>query len=296
MPRRWVLTLTLLGLFALAIPTGNAQLEDLGITETSVEISIPAPGGPMQTGTVHEHAANVRYSWDNGISQEPTELRFEVVDEPDWVQTSFEPDTILINNTTSQTSNIEHFVVQLQLDIDRTAPAYTETTATYRVIAQENGMLQGAEDEGELTYEPSFRGGITVDMPNGHNVTAWGGLKTLVPVEVTNNANGPVIVDSDVILNPADALIEPPQAFQVEPQETRTVYLEIQVPWKISINGDSAVQFHPAHMPQGTQASTVETEFYLDGKSAVPVPGPGSILAIIAVLLATLAAARNPRQ
>lgn len=295
MPRRWLLTVTLLALLGLAAPTVGAQFGEAGVGEATVEISITAPGGPVQTGTVHEHAANVRYSWDNGITEEPTVLRFEVEDEPDWVQTRFEPETIYVNNTTDQPSGIELFVVTLQLDIAPDAPAYTEATARYRVIAEENGMLQGDEDTAELTYEPSFRGGIDVRMPNGQNVTAWGGLQTRVPVDVTNHANGPVIVESTVILNPADALIQPPDPFQVEPQETRTVHLTVQVPWKVSINGDAAVQFHPSHMPRATQADTVETNFYLDGKSAIPVPGPGPLVALAGLLLATLATAHTRR-
>lgn len=295
MPRRWLFAVTLIALLALAIPSATGQLGELGTGETSVEIGITSPGGPVQTGTVHDHAVNVRYAWENGITEEPTVIRFEVDDEPEWVETSFEPETILVHNTTNQTSNIELFEVTLQLDIASNAPAYADATARYRVIAEENGMLPRAEDTGELAYEPSFRGGIDVHMPNGANVTAWGGLQTLVPVEVTNNANGPVIVESNVILNPADALIETPDPFQVDPQETRTVYLEIQVPWKVSINGDTAVQFHPSHMPRATQADTVETGFYLDGKSAIPVPGPGPFIALAGLLVATLATARSRR-
>ncbi len=297
METRRIPMLAVVALLVAAAPAAG-QLGDIGVGETTVDLSVASPGAPIQPGQVEEHSANVRYQWENGIAQEPTEIRLEVVDEPDWMETTFRPQSFQINNTTQSPAGTELKIITLELDLDRQAPAYQEATATYRIVAEENGVLAGAEAEEEFSLEPAFRGGIDVRFPGGTNVTAWGGLTTSVPVEVTNNANGPVIVESNVVLNPADALIEPPDPFQVNASpddRTRTVDLEIQVPWKISIDGDAVVSMTPVHMPRGTAAPVYDAEFYLDGRSAIPVPGPGPLVALAAALLASAAAPVLPR-
>lgn len=284
--------LVALALLATA-PTGLAQT----VGDTTVDLGLPTFGNPLAAGQTEQTSANVRYSWNNGMTSEPTTIRLEVVEEPEWLNTTFLPDTFQVNNTTQTPSKTETRIVDVNLSIDEDAPAFAERTATYRVVAEENPPLEGAEDTTELDLAPGFRGTVDATLPEGGNVTAWGGLVTEVPIEVTNRANGPVSVQPSVVLSPADAEVQAPEEFRLNasPDDpTRTVHLAIEVPWSVSIDGDVAVELSPRHAERGTEARTVEVGFHLQGNSAVPVPSPAP-LAVLA-LVALTAAARAGRR
>lgn len=292
---RWTALLILL----LALPAMPVATSQVTVGETSVSMSLPNLGAPVKPGNPQNNSVTVTYIWDNGVTTEPTEVHLEVVDEPSWLNSSFHPDTFQVNNTTSSPNGNVAEIVTVTLDVDETAPAYAEASATYRVVAEENGMLPSAEATEEFPVTAGFRGTVDAHLPKGENVTAWGGLVTEVPIELTNNANGPLLVGVTVVRSPADAIVTPPLEVRVNATEgdrTVTTNLDVEVPWSVSLSGPVIVELSPTHAERGTAAKTIEAEFQLEGNSAVPVPGPGvSDLLVLAGVAAIALAARKRR-
>lgn len=281
------------------LPTTPVAVSQATTGDTSVGLTLPNLGSPVKPGQPQNNSVNVRYSWDNGVTTEPTEITLSVVDEPSWLNSTFTPSTLQVNNTTQSPSQTVVRIVTLTLDVDPTAPAYAEGTATYQVVAEENGMLPRAEATEEFSVTAGFRGTVEAHLPLGENVTAWGGLVTEVPIELTNRANGPLLVDVTVVQSPADAIVTPPAEVRINATEgdrTTTTNLAVEVPWSLSLSGPVIVELSPTHATRGTAATPVETEFQLNGNSAVPVPGPGiADVIVLAGVVAIALAARKRR-
>lgn len=292
---RGPLTAAVVALAALTVVclAPSAAAQDVG--ETNVELGLP-PVGELPAGDTHPTSANIRYGWENGMTTEGTEIRLEVEEEPEWLNTTFVPSRYTVDNTTRSPSGRENIIADINLTIAEDAPAFQEGTATYSVVAEENPPLQGDEGTAELTVTPGFRGGVDVELPEGGNVTAWGGVVTEVPMEVTSDANGPVAVQTDVVLSPADARLDPPEEFTInatEGQRTQTVHLDVRVPWSVSIEGDVAVELDPEHVQRGEDGRNAEAGFHLEGNSAIPVPAPPPAVVVGLVGLAAVALRRR---
>ncbi len=286
-----LVALVFFGALAPLAPVASAQQ---GPGEASVQLSVPTGGLPIPPETPRNSTFTVRYQW-TGVAAAPTQIQVEAVEEPPWLDTTFTPSSIQVNNTTSQPNGNEDYSVTATLTIAAGAPAYQTGTAVYRVVAEENFPLPGDEASDDRSVTPDFAGGIDVDGPDGENLTAWGGTVTSIPLEVTSTANGPVAVEASVVLSPADAIVTAPEPFELgteEGERTQMASIDVQVPWTVSIDGDVAVELAPVHAQRGTEANSVETEFHLVGKSAVPVPGPGPLVVLAGVALVALARAR----
>lgn len=295
MSRLAALWLAVLAALAGAAPLATAQPQ---VGESSADLTLPNLGAPVNPGNPQNNSVTVRYSWGNGMTTEPTDLTLSVVEEPSWLNSTFHPSTIQINNTTESPQGNEARIVTVTLDVAPDAPAYQEGTAVYKVTAEGSQTLPPAEATEEFVVTAGFRGTVSVQLPKGDNVTAWGGTVTKIPLEITNEANGPLIVDVTVARFPADAIVTPPLEVEVpagQGNNTKTTNLEVQVPWTVSVDGPVIVELSPSHAEKGTPARTVETRFQLNGNSAVPVPGPGP-WATLAVAGAALLIAQRRRS
>ncbi len=274
---------------------------------TSVDLSVPVLPRPVAPGTSEEFNVTVRYQWNNGFSNEPTEIRLEVVEEPAWLNSTFEPASIAVS-TQSQTQagnnsvqvvprgqGTETVSVNLNISIAPDAPSFEEGIATYRVIAEENPPLQGSEKEIEFPVTAGFSGEIGVSLPKGETVDANGGFLTKVPLRIENQGNGPLLLQINIVRQPAEAKITAPVDIALGVEEGDRVVtpeLEIRVPWKVSEEGEVAVEVVPTHAQRGVRGSVQTVSFQLEGDSAVPVPGPGPMIAP-AILAAALLLARR---
>lgn len=282
----WVtlsLTATLAAAGALA-PTAAAQ--ELGTT--SVDLTLPNLGAPVKPGDPQNNSVTVRYQWNNGMSEQNTTVQLSVVDEPPWLNSSFHPETVEFSTATQGPQGVKTRIVNLTLDVARDAPSYAEGTATYEAVAEENGVLQSSTVETDFAVTAGLAGRIDASLPEGTNVTAWGGLVKNVPIQVDNTANGDLLLEFSVVREPADAEIEAPDDVEV-PANGGTVAPEVDVrtPWSLSLSGSVVIEVSASHLQRGTPLNTQEVEFQLEGNSAVPVPGPGpwAILGVVGAAL-----------
>ncbi len=294
----------------LVIPAiGATSLAQEQVGTTSVDLSVPVLPRPVAPGTSEAFNVTVRYQWNNGFSNEPTEIHVDVVDEPEWLTSTFEPSTIEVpTQNEAQAANnslqviptaggTETVSVNLNISIAPDAPAFEEGVATYRVTAEENPPLQGAEKEIEFPVTAGFSGQIGVSLPKGETVDANGGFLTKVPLQVENQGNGPLLLEVNVVRQPAEAEITAPVDVPVGVEEgdrTATPELELRVPWKVSVDGEVAVEIVPTHAQRGVSGPTQTVSFQLEGDSAIPVPGPGP--AIVPAILAGVFLLSRRRQ
>lgn len=305
LPRGFLAGLVIALLVVPAIGSTSLAQEQTGTT--SVDLSVPQLPRPVAPGTSEAFNVTVRYQWNNGFSNEPTEIHLEVVDEPEWLTSTFEPSTLEVptqdetqagNNTVQvipRASGTETVSVHLNISIAPDAPAFEEGVATYRVTAEENPPLQGSEKEIEFPVTAGFSGQVGVSLPKGETVDASGGFLTKVPLQVENQGNGPLLLEINVVRQPAEAEITAPVDVPVgveEGERTVTPELELRVPWKVSIDGEVAVEIVPTHAQRGVSGPVQTVSFQLDGHSAIPVPGPGPLL-IPAILAVALGLARR---
>lgn len=270
----WValsLTATLAAAGALA-PTAAAQ----EVGTTSVDLELPILGAPVKPGSPQNNSVGVRYQWSNGMSEENTTVRLEVVSEPGWLNSSFHPSTVEFDTASHGPNGVQRAIVNLTLDVARDAPSYAEGTATYKAVAEENGVLQSATVETEFVVTAGLAGRVDASLPEGTNVTAWGGLANKVPIQVNNTANGEVLLEFSVVRQPADAQVQPPEDVEVPANGgTAIAEADVRVPWSLSVSGPVVIEVSASHLQRGTPLNTQEVEFGIDGRSAVPVPGPG---------------------
>lgn len=274
---------------------------------TSVDLSVPVLPRPVAPGTSEEFNVTVRYQWNNGFSNEPTEIRLEVVDEPPWLTSTFEPATVEISTQSEsqvgnnsfqvapRASGTETVSVNLNISIAPDAPAFGEGVAAYRVVAEENPPLQATENEVEFPVTAGFSGEIAVSLPKGDTVDANGGFVTKVPLHIENRGNGPLLLSVNVVRQPAEAKISAPLDVPLgveEGQRVTTPELEVLVPWKVSEEGEVAVEIVPTHAQRGVRGQAQTVTFQLQGDSAIPVPGPGPLI-VPAILAAALLLARR---
>jgi hypothetical protein len=234
-------------------------------------------------------SVTVRYQWNDGFSDENVTIDLSYVDGPPWLNSTFSPSTVEID-LGNRASGVETRIVNVTLDVADDAPAYTEGEATYRAEAQEAGTLPSAEVEESLALQAGFAGRLVAELPRG-NLTAWGGVLEEVPIAMENTANGPIEVDVRVDREPADARLTSPETIEIghEPgNRSLTEALEVRTPWSLSIEGPIELVLEPAHATQGTELADQRLSFHLEGRSAVPVPGPGPWASLAALGLALL--------
>ncbi len=289
----WIALLLLAPLVVAAAPAMAQQ----AFVTTSVDMTLPNLARPVPPGesSVFNNSVTVRYNWQQGGSSDPTEVRIEVVEEPSWLNSTFSPDLIEFNTIDQPTGGPETFITNLTLEADANAPAFEETIARYRVVAEENGMLQGSERIIEFEVTAGFKGRIQATLPGGERVPAQGGFVTKVPVRLENLGNGPVIVEAEVVRFPAESKIAVPVdiVLGTSPEDrVRTVHLDVEVPWKVSEEGPVEVRFTPSHAQRGDRGPQAEIGFELDGNSVVPIPGPSPWLVVALVGLLVLARRR----
>lgn len=295
-------------LVLLLVPAiGSTSLAQGQTGSTSVDLSVPVLPRPVAPGTSEAFNVTVRYQWNNGFSNEPTQIHLEVVDEPEWLTSTFEPSTIEIS-TQSETQagnnsfqvvprsqGTETVSVNLNISIAPDAPAFEEGVATYRVVAEENPPLQGSEKEIQFPVTAGFSGEVGVSLPKGETVDANGGFLTKVPLHIENQGNGPLLLEINVVRQPAEAQITAPVDVPLGVEEgdrAVTPELELRVPWKVSVDGEVAVEIVPTHAERGVRGPTQTVSFQLEGDSAIPVPGPGPLM-VPAILAGALMLARR---
>lgn len=280
MSRVAVVTLTALACLAsLAVP---AAAQEVG--STSVDLTLPNLGAPVRPGDPQNNSVTVRYQWSNGMSQDNTTVRLEVVEEPPWLNSTFSPSTVEFDTATRGPQGVQARIVNLTLSVAPMAPAYQEATAVYRAVAEQNGVLQQATVETEFPVTAGFRGRVNATLVGDDNVTAWGGLVTHLPIRLENRANGPVAVQAEVVRSPADAQIRPFEEVEIGPNgNVTTADLEVLVPWSVSLSGPVVVEFNPVHAQRGTPLRSEQVRFQLEGNSAVPIPSAGPWAALAAV-------------
>lgn len=287
-PPAWMNRVAAASLALLAVLTAlPAPVAAQNVGETNVDLTLPNLGAPVRPGDPQNNSVTVRYSWSNGASQDNTTVRLEVVSEPPWLNSTFHPPAVEFDTAEQGPSGVQTRIINLTLDVARDAPAYTEGTATYRAVAEENGVLQRATVTTNFTVVAGFRGSIEASLLKGTNVTAWGGLVTEIPIRIQNQANGPLLVDVSVVRSPAEARIQAPPSARINATEgdrVATTNLEVLMPWTVSQSGTVVVELSPTHARRGTPLGDVELRFQLHGNSAVPIPSVPPPLAILAVV------------
>ena len=177
----------------------------------------------------------------------------------------------------------------MNLTVAADAPAFQEGLPVYRVIAEPNPPLQGAEEEVEFQVTAGFSGDVAVSLPEGERVTAQGGFVTEVPLVIENRGNGELLLTFRVNRQPAESKITLPQDVPLSSapgNRTTTALVGIQVPWKVSEEGAVEIEVIPSHAQRGVTGPTQTVEFQLEGRSAIPIPGLGPWLALAAVVVA----------
>jgi hypothetical protein len=69
--------------------------------------------------------------------------------------------------------------------------------------------------------------------------------------------------------------------------------MEIRVPWSLSVEGPVELALDAAHETEGTELDDRRLAFTLDGRSAVPVPGSGPWITLLAAAFALAVRARS---
>jgi hypothetical protein len=241
-------------------------------------------------------SVNVRYQWEGGVANENVTVEMTFGEGPRWLSSAVTPNTVEFEAPRNQPSGLERRVVNLTLDVSRNATAFTEAEATYGAQAEATGTLPSAQTEESLALESGFSGRLLADLPRGGNVTAWGGLRQEIPIELENTANGPIEVEVRVDRVPADARVTPPDTLVLghEPgNASTTATMEIRVPWSLSVEGPVELALEAAHETEGTELDDRRLAFTLDGRSAVPVPGPGPWITLLAAAFALAVRARS---
>lgn len=255
----------------------------------SVDLSLPTLAAPVSPSDVKNTSATVRYEWQDGVADENVTVELSYENGPAWLESSFSPSTVefdLGNNP----SGVQTRIVDVSLDVSENATAYTEAQATYRAEASEAGTLPSAETEESLDLVAGFDGRLVAELPRG-NVTAWGGLLQQIPIDLENTANGPLEVEVRVDRKPADARATAPETVELGHEEgnrSTQAHLDVRVPWSLSLEGPIELVLEPQHATRGTELAERRVGFHLEGKSAVPVPGPGPWASLAAVGLALL--------
>jgi hypothetical protein len=285
----WVL---LVALTACLVPAAPTLAQTTG--SASVDLSLPTLAAPVSPAEPQNSSVTVRYEWNDGMAEDNVTVDLSHVDGPPWLNSSFSPSTVEFD-LGNQASGVETRIVNVTLAVASDATAYTEAEATYRAEAEASGTLPAAEIEESLAFESGFAGQLVADLPEG-NVTAWGGLRQEVPIDLENTANGPIEVDVRVDRIPADARGTPPDTIVLghEPgNESTTATMEIRVPWSLSVEGPVELALDAAHETEGTELDDRRLAFTLDGRSAVPVPGPGPWITLLAAAFALAVRARS---
>jgi hypothetical protein len=265
---------------------------------TTVDLTFPNLAAPIPPGTSQRFNVTVRYQYSEGFSPQPTTVRLETVDQPSWLQSTFEPAEFEVRQSSTPAGifigrGVHVRLVNLTLAVAPDAPAFEDATANYRVVAAPNPPFDGAERVRPLALTAGFSGAIAAALPNGETVNAWGGFETHVPLRIENRGNGPLLVAVEIVRFPAESLVigpvDPVRVGAAAGERVTTVDLVVLVPWKVSEKGPVEVELTPTHATQGTPARRVEVAFQLDGKSAFPVPDIGTFavvaMAVGAVLL-----------
>lgn len=270
------------------LPASPALGQQTG--STAVDLDMPNLAAPIPPTGPQTTSVDVRYEWEDGIATENVTIELAYVDGPSWLSANVSPSTIEID-TANRPQGIETRIVTVNLEVSEQATAYTEATGTFQATASGTGTLPSAETEAELSIEAGFAGSLAADLPEGGNVTAWGGLLERVPITLENTANGPLEVDIIVDRFPADALAEAPRTVNLSHEagnRTVTTYIDVRVPWSLSVDGPAEILLEPQHATRGTELAERRVAFELEGKSAVPIPSPGPGISLIAVALAVL--------
>lgn len=260
-------------------------------SQASVEISLPTLADPVPPTGPQNSSATVRYQWSDGVAQDNVTVELSYEDGPEWLESSFTPSTVSFEQPTEDTDGVETEIVNVTLDVAKNATAYDEAAPTYSATAESSGTLPAASSEAEFPFVVGFAGNLRAELPEGGNVTAWGGLETQVPIDLENTANGPVSVDVRVAREPADARLNVTETVPLgfEPgNRTRTTHVDVRVPWTVSLEGPVEVDLSAEHADRGTPLAERTVGFQLEGNSAVPIPGPGPGIALAAVGLALL--------
>lgn len=264
--------------------------------QASVDMTLPTLPAPVPPGTAQRFNITVGYRWSAGTAAEPTTIRLEVVDEPAWLTSVFEPPSFTVDPKSGGRvlGGIENRQVNLTITLAPDAPAFEEGIASYRAVAEANPPYPTAQEDVPFEITAGFSGVLNVTLPEGREVGASGGLLTRVPVRLENQGNGPLLVSINVARFPAEARVEPPDEVRLgtgPDERVRTVHLDVRVPWKVSESGPVEIEVIPTHATRGTPAPTQEVAFELDGKSAVPIPGFEAPLVVLG--LAVLAVLRR---
>lgn len=265
----------------------------------SVDISLPTLAAPVPPTGPQNTTATVRYSWEDSVSQQNVTIELSYTDGPSWLNSSFRPSTVEIDMSQRGSSGVETRIVNVTLEVSPSATAYANGTAIYTAEASSSGTIPPAESENGLPLTAGFAGRLVATLPQGGNVTAWGGVLTEVPLHVENTANGPIEVRVRVDRSPADARLFSPGTVQVghEPgNRTRTAQVGVRTPWSVSLEGPVEVQLLPEHATRGTELSPQRVGFTLEGQSAVPIPSVGPAASLAALGLAFLVRGSRKRS
>lgn len=293
-PGRVAAPLVLLALLAAAAPAAGQVPTEV---ESETRIQVFDPDGRLEPGTTTSLLTAVTYRYGQGArADEPTEVHLSVLSTPGWAEAEFNTSTVTfpVPATSATSGRTDEVRVTLNVTPDADAPAFAGGEVAVRAEAEANGNIAASQGDDTQAVPPDYVATLRIDHRDRNPVP--GGRLQALPLHVQAHVNDRTLVDVEVEAKPANSQVTVPGPTPLEGAVTgnASAFLDVdlRMPWTRDQEGTLSLALTPYSANRtDVQGSAVTVEMTLVGRSLVPGPGAGAVLAA----LAGAAAARGRR-
>lgn len=287
---RVLVLLALVGL--LLVPAALAQLPSPTPTpQLTVSASDPGGGG-LLPGATTDVPVIVNYNPtptgrpapaptpDRPEDTAPTRITFSMKSVPAWIDNvTFEPSEVFIDIGPEQATTTSHRrEVVAHVNVSADAPAEQREPFVVLATAEPNGNILGTTAESaELRLYSRVVGLANVTGPA--SVTLPGGRWSTVEFSVRNDGNAPLLMKINVTVRPENSQVTFDDTLQLDAGASALVPVEVRTPWTNAEFGVLELEATP--IVAGEPATPARAEVAVVGESAVPLPGPVWLVAIM---------------
>jgi hypothetical protein len=289
----------------LLLPTALAQLPPLpggtpGNATARITMELQDPGGPLVPARPYSLQLVVHYQYGPGASVPPDQDiapsgricgTVTVPNPPPWALVQVLPPEVcfVVNPTFAVGGTTVDNTTIVEVNATADAPALEPFNFTVVADVPGEGTIAPALGEVSRDLSPGYQGKLAVQGPG--TVTVRGGAPQEVPVQVVNQANGPIEVRFRNFTGPQGLRGELPERFVLQRNESRAVPIRLTSPWTTPVRGLVEFQVESSHPTRpDLVGDNPRGRFDVQGKAAVPG------LEVPLLLLATLGLAAARRR
>jgi hypothetical protein len=264
------------------------------------------PGSALMPGT--EEAVQVRLNYQPGTGgrpaptptpdrpeqTQPTRVVITAKQIPSWVTAvRFDPPDLFIQMPFQNLSTAYRSEAIAYLTVAPDAPALVREVFLITASAEANGNIPAmtAESPPDTRLRAQTLGKVNVTADEVAIVP--GGRWTTIPFTVRNEGNSEILAKINVTVRPENSQVEFVDTLQLAHGATQVVEVRLRTPWTNAELGTLELEAVP--IVDGEAVAGSRAEVLVRGQSAVPFPGAGALVALVAVLALARRAARGFR-